>query len=78
MFSGLPTGGLSAATTEGEAMTASIFMDGRLLVGTTWVRPTDWQSDEVELGLLPAMKGASPVELPALGDNQADGDGPRG
>ena len=55
-------------------MTASIFMDGRLLVGGEWVRPTDWQSDEVELGLLPAMKGASPVELPTLGDDQPDGD----
>ena len=56
-------------------MTASIFMDGRLLVGTTWVRPTDYEDDDLAAGLLPAMKGASPVELPALGDDQADGDG---
>ena len=60
-------------------MTASIFMDGRLLVGTTWVRPTDWQDDDLAAGLLPAMKGASPVELPALGVDQAgDGRGDRG
>ncbi|MGI6418461.1 MAG: hypothetical protein ACOX1P_22660 [Thermoguttaceae bacterium] len=55
-------------------MTASIFMDGRLLVGTTWVRPTDWQDDDLAAGLLPAMKGATPETLPSLGDDQA-GDG---
>lgn len=56
-------------------MTPSIHMDGRLLVGTTWVRPTDYEDDDLAAGLLPAMKGASPVELPALGDDQADSDG---
>lgn len=52
-------------------MTATIYMDGRLLTGTTWVRPTDWQASDIELGLLPNLKGASPAELPSLDDDQA-------
>ena len=52
-------------------MTPSIFMDGKLLVGTTWVRPTDWQDDDLAAGLLPAMKGATPETLPTLDDGQA-------
>ena len=53
-------------------MRATIYMDGRLLPGTTWVRPTDWQASDIELGLLPNLKGASPAELPTLDDDQAD------
>ena len=53
-------------------MTASIFMDGRLLTGTTWVRPTDWQDDDLAAGLLPAMKGATPEPLPTLGAQAGD------
>ena len=52
-------------------MRATIYMDGRLLTGTTWVRPTDWQDDDLAAGLLPAMKGATPETLPSLGDDQA-------
>ena len=48
-------------------MTPSIHMDGKTLTGSTWVRPSDWQTDDIELGLLPCLKGASPDELPELG-----------
>ena len=52
-------------------MRATIYMDGRLLTGTTWIRPTDWQDDDLAAGLLPAMKGATPETLPTLDDGQA-------
>lgn len=52
-------------------MMNTIYMDGRLLTGSTWLRPTDWQADEVELGLLPGLKGATPETLPTLDDGQA-------
>jgi hypothetical protein len=52
-------------------MRATIYMDGRLLVGTTWVRPTDWQDDDLAAGLLPGLKGATPETLPTLDDGQA-------
>lgn len=48
-------------------MTPIIHMDGKTLVGTTWVRPSDWQTSDIELDLLPGLKGASPDELPELG-----------
>ena len=49
-------------------MTHAIHMDGRRLVGTAWVRPSDWQEADVAAGLLPAMKGATPESLPELGE----------
>lgn len=52
-------------------MTATIYMDGRRLVGMTWIRPTDWQDADLAAGLLPAMKGATPETLPTLDDDQA-------
>ena len=53
-------------------MRATIYMDGRLLVRTTLVWPTGWQDDDLEAGLLPAMKGATPETLPTLGDQAGD------
>jgi len=57
-------------------MTPSIRMDGKLLTGTTWVRPTDWEDEDIEAGLLPAMKGSIPTELPELGPPTDNGDRP--
>jgi hypothetical protein len=50
----------------------TITEDGRTMHGSTWVRPTDWQDDDLAAGLLPAMKGATPETLPTLDDGQAD------
>ncbi|MGI6417832.1 MAG: hypothetical protein ACOX1P_19440 [Thermoguttaceae bacterium] len=57
-------------------MTASIFMDGKLLTGTTWVRPTDYEDDDLMAGRLPYWKGSSPAELPELGPPTDDEDTP--
>lgn len=48
-------------------MTPSIYMDGRTLHGTGWIRPEDWEEADLALGLLPCWKGSSPSELPELG-----------
>lgn len=53
-------------------MTATIFEDGRLLVGTTWITPADYAGDEVERGELLSLKGCTPGELPTLDDDQVD------
>ena len=49
--------------------------DGRVLHGTGWVLPQDYSEAEVADGSLPSVKGATPEELPTLGDDQADDDG---
>jgi hypothetical protein len=45
-----------------------IVEDGRTLRGSEWVTPEDYQTDDVEAGLLPCLKGSTPIELPSLDD----------
>lgn len=48
----------------------TITEDGRVLHGTGWVLPQDYSEAEVADGSLPSVKGATPEELPTLGDDQ--------
>ncbi len=34
--------------------------------GSFWVLPGDWIDSDLEAGRLPALKGATPTELPTL------------
>lgn len=53
-------------------MIPRIYMDGRLLVGGEWVRPSHWQEADLAAGLLPGLKGATPEVLPSLGGSEDD------
>jgi hypothetical protein len=53
-----------------EIDTRVIVEDGKLLTGSTWVTPGDFAEAEVADGSLPSVKGATPEELPTLGDDQ--------
>lgn len=62
-----PDAGVMPATDldAGEKV-VEIVQDGRLMVGTSWVTPTDYQDQEVERHELPSLKGVTPVEWPEL------------
>lgn len=62
---------------EAEAVTTSeigvpkpvtITEDGRVLHGSTWTLPSDYQAAEVERGDLASLKGCTPETLPSLDD----------
>ncbi len=40
--------------------------DGKTLHGDGWVTPQDFLEQDIVEGLLPCMKGATPIELPTL------------
>ncbi len=52
-----------------------IRQDGRLLTGREWIKPTDYQTEEIANDQLPSLKGATPLELPGA-DDQTDRAGP--
>lgn len=49
---------------------ATIHQDGRQLVGREWIKPTDYQSDEVASRELPSLKGSTPLTMPSLDDQE--------
>ena len=64
---------MAEASTTSEVSTPkeiTIVQDGKTLHGSTWVLPQDYSEAEVADGSLPSVKGATPEELPTLGDDQ--------
>ena len=51
--------------------------DGKLLTGSTWIKPQDFATEEVQRGDLASLKGCTPPEWPTLDGDQVD-DPPKG
>ena len=69
----LPEEAESVTTSEiGVPKPVTITEDGRVLHGSDWITPSDYQAAEVARGELGSMKGCTPPELPGLDDDQAD------
>ncbi len=49
-----------------SATTVFIHEDGTVLIGTEWIVPREYQTNEVERRELPSMKGVTPRVLPTL------------
>ena len=49
----------------------TIVQDGKTLHGSTWIKPQDFATEEVQRGDLASLKGCTPPTLPTLGDDQA-------
>lgn len=52
----------------------TISEDGKLLTGSQWITPSDYQEAEVEAGELASLKGCTPPTLPGL-DGEDTGEG---
>lgn len=59
-------------------MIISMLEDGRVLHGSTWITPSDYQAAEVARGELGSMKGVTPPEWPTLDGDQVDDPPTRG
>ena len=55
----------------------TITEDGRTMHGSTWIKPQDFATEEVQRGDLASLKGCTPPTLPTLDDDQVD-DPPKG
>ena len=44
----------------------TITEDGRTLHGSTWIKPQDFATEEVQRGDLASLKGCTPPEWPTL------------
>lgn len=63
----LPDEAESVTTSEiGVPKSVTITEDGKLMHGTTWTLPSDYQAAEVLDGALGSMKGCTPPEWPTL------------
>lgn len=58
-----------------EIDTVVIREDGRLLTGGEWVKPSDYQTEEVANNALPSLKGCTPPTLPSLDDQNHPAEG---
>ena len=65
---------MAEATTTSEigvAKSITIHQDGRVLHGSTWIKPQDFATEEVQRGDLASLKGCTPPTLPTLDSDQA-------
>lgn len=66
-------------TNGGTAITSepvTIEEDGRLLTGTDWTLPSDYDDDDTQHNRLPMLKGTTPLTLPTLADDDTTGSEP--
>lgn len=59
-------GVMPATELDADEKPVEIVEDGRVMRGTSWTTPDDYDDEADELGLLRSMKGSTPTDLPSL------------